>query len=94
MSKKYKKLVVSIVLDLIGLIPMIDLAWAPLSGYIMTRMYTGNKGKIAGIVSFVEEIIPFSDFIPTFTIMWFYTYVFSKDDKTKNMQEEKTIIDV
>lgn len=91
MSKKYKKLALSIVLDLIGLIPLIDLVWAPLSGYIMTKMYTGNKGKVAGIVSFVEEIIPFSDFIPTFTIMWLYTYVFNKDKNDKN---EDIIIEV
>lgn len=94
MSKKYKKLIVSIILDLIGLIPMIDLVWAPLSGFIMTKMYTGNKGKIAGIVSFVEEIIPFSDFIPTFTIMWFYTYVFSKSNDDKTPKNKEIIIDV
>ncbi|MDD7914321.1 hypothetical protein [Polaribacter ponticola] len=80
MSNKYKKLTLSILLDLVGFIPFIDLLWAPLSGYIMTRMYTGNKGKVAGIISFVEEIIPFSDFIPTFTIMWFYTHVFNNEE--------------
>jgi hypothetical protein len=31
-------------------------------------MYKGNKGKIAGIISFLEEIIPFLDVIPSFTI--------------------------
>lgn len=91
MSKKYKKLALSILLDLIGLIPFIDLVWAPLSGYIMTRMYTGNKGKIAGIISFVEEIIPFSDFIPTFTIMWLYTYVFNKEEDSK---DEEVVIEI
>lgn len=80
MSKKYKKLVLSIVLDLIGLIPLIDIIWAPLSGYIMTKLYKGTKGKVAGIISFVEEIIPFSDVIPTFTIMWLYSYVFTKGE--------------
>lgn len=76
---KYKKLALSIVLDIIGIITIFDIIWAPLSGYIMTRLYPGNKGKIAGIISFVEEIIPGIDIIPTFTIMWFYTYVFSKE---------------
>ena len=80
MSKKYKKLILSIVLDLIGLIPLIDIIWAPLSGYIMTKLYKGTKGKVAGIISFVEEIIPFSDVIPTFTIMWLYSYVFTKSE--------------
>ena len=39
----------------------------------MTRMYAGAKGKIAGLISFIEEIIPFTDFVPTFTILWIYT---------------------
>lgn len=76
MSNKYKKLLLSIVLDAIGFIPIpfLDYAWAPLSGYIMTKMYKGKKGVIAGVVSFLEEILPL-DVIPTFTIMWVYTYL-------------------
>ncbi|WP_405604479.1 hypothetical protein [Polaribacter sp. Asnod1-A03] len=85
MNKKYKKLILSIILDVIGYLTIIpiDIFWAPISGYLMTKMYKGSKGKIAGIVSFLEEIIPFSDVIPTFTIMWFYTYVFNKEDGNK-----------
>ena len=80
MNKKYKKLVLSIVLDALGLIPIpfLDFAWAPISAYLMTKMYKGTEGKIAGIVSFIEEILPL-DVIPTFTIMWFYTYVIKKE---------------
>ena len=81
MSKKYKKLALSLVLDAIGLVPIpfFDVIWAPLSGYIMTKMYKGKEGKIAGIVSILEEIIPFSDIVPTFTIMWIYTYLINKE---------------
>lgn len=86
MNKNYKKLALSIALDLIGLIPLIDIIWAPVSGYVMTKMYSGTKGKIAGIISFIEEIIPFSDVIPTFTIMWFYTHVFSKEQPKENKE--------
>ena len=80
MNKKYKKLGLSILLDLIGFLTIIplDLVWAPISGYLMTKMYKGKKGKIAGIISFLEEIIPITNIIPTFTIMWLYTYLFSK----------------
>jgi hypothetical protein len=78
---KYKKLALSIILDLIGLITFLDIIWAPLSGYIMTRLYKGQKGKIAGVISFIEEIIPGLDIIPTFTIMWFYTYVLNKEEQ-------------
>ena len=97
MNKKYKKLGLSIVLDVVGLIPIpfLDLAWAPISGYAMTKMYKGTKGKIAGIVSFLEEILPL-DIIPTFTIMWIYTYIILKEDLKEQENEEKntTIIDV
>ncbi|ARV05445.1 hypothetical protein BTO04_01495 [Polaribacter sp. SA4-10] len=80
MNKKYKKLALSIVLDIIGFVPIpfLDIAWAPLSGYLMTKMYKGKAGKIAGIVSFIEEILPL-DIIPTFTIMWMYTYLIHKE---------------
>ena len=77
---KYKKLALSIVLDAIGFITVFDVIWAPLSAYIMTKMYPGGKGKAAGIFLFIEEISPGFDIIPTFTIMWFYTYVFSKKE--------------
>lgn len=86
MKKNYKKLALSIVLDIIGFIPLfevVDIVWAPISAYIMAKMYKGTKGKIFGFVSFIEEILPFSDFIPTFTIMWFYTNVFSKEERIK-----------
>ncbi|MFY9243277.1 MAG: hypothetical protein WAO74_09640 [Polaribacter sp.] len=92
MNKKYSKLLFSILLDLIGFLTVIplDFVWAPISGYLMTKMYKGTKGKIAGIVSFLEEIIPFSDVIPTFTIMWIYTYLIQKEDK----KDKKITIDV
>ncbi len=51
-------------------------------------MYKGTKGKVAGIVSFLEEIIPFSDIIPTFTIMWVYTYVFPKENENDEAKKE------
>jgi hypothetical protein len=86
---KNKKLVLSILLDAIGMIPFTDIVWAPISAYLMTKLYKGNKGKFAGIFAFIEEIIPGTDFIPSFTIMWLYTYVFSSEKKT-----EETIIDV
>lgn len=89
MKHKYKRLLLSILLDLIGLIPLIDIIWAPISGYIMTQLYKGTKGKVAGLISFIEEIIPFSDFIPTFTIMWFYTNFV--DNKNIKEQSSKSL---
>ena len=79
---KNKKLALSLLFDAIGFVPFIDLVWAPTSAYIMTKMYKGNKGKIAGIVTFIEEFLPGLDFIPTFTLMWLVTYVFNTNNST------------
>lgn len=83
-NKKYIKLGVCIILDAVGFftITPFDLFWAPISGYIMTRMYKGTTGKIAGIINFLEEILPL-DIIPTFTIMWIYTHLIQKKDNKK-----------
>ena len=80
MSKKYQKLALSIVLDAIGLIPLIDIVWAPVSAYIMSKMYKGKEGKVAAVISFIEEAVPFLDFIPTFTLMWIYSFVIKKEE--------------
>lgn len=78
---KNKKLVLGVIFDAIGMITFVDIIWAPISGYLMTKMYAGRKGKVAGVFSFIEEILPGFDIIPSFTIMWFYIYVFSKKAK-------------
>jgi len=44
----------------------------------MIWMYKGFLGKIGGTVSFLEEILPFSDFVPTFTLVWIYKYLIKK----------------
>ncbi|CAM3372329.1 hypothetical protein ZORO111903_14485 [Zobellia roscoffensis] len=90
---KYKKLLLSLLFDGIGMlsfaIPFVgefsDIVWAPLAGWLMTRMYKGKIGQGAGIVTFLEEIIPGLDVVPTFTIMWLYTYVFRKSKKAETL---------
>jgi hypothetical protein len=85
MSKE-KLLILSILFDAIGLlsftIPGVgeftDVVWAPVSAYLIYNMYKGVEGKVAGAVSFVEEIIPGLDIIPTFTLAWLYKFVFKK----------------
>jgi hypothetical protein len=87
-DKKYRKLALSIFFDAVGyasfLIPglgeLVDIAWAPASAFIMTKMYRGNIGKIAAGVSFIEEALPGVDIIPTFTLMWLFTYVFKSKE--------------
>lgn len=90
-NNKFKILGLGILFDAFGyasfVFPLIDIVWAPLSAYLMTKMYEGKKGKIAAAITFVEEALPFLDVIPTFTLMWLYTYVFDKKNAA-------TIIDV
>ncbi len=77
-----RDLILSILFDAIGMlsftIPFIgefaDVIWAPLSGFLMIWIYKGTIGKAAGVFSFIEEILPVTDVIPSFTLMWFYTY--------------------
>ena len=54
----------------------------------MTKMYKGNKGKIAAAVTFIEEAMLGMDIILTFILMWLFTYVF------KGKSNKETIIDV
>jgi len=87
---KNRNLILGIVFDGIGMlsftVPFIgefsDVVWAPIAGYLMTRMYKGTVGKVGGVIAFMEEILPFSDFIPTFTLTWIYNYLI----KSKNAQ--------
>ena len=62
MQKKYKLLLIGLLLDALGMVsivfPLMDIVWAPLSAFIIYKMYKGTEGKIAGLVAFVEEAIP------------------------------------
>lgn len=85
---KYKKLGIGLLLDALGLVSFIipgigefsDVIWAPISAYLMTKLYTGKAGKVGGVIAFVEEALPGFDLIPTFTLMWLYTYVFTSKE--------------
>ena len=77
--KLLPNLTTCIILDLVGmssyLLPVIgetfDLAWAPVSGVLFYLLFGKKMGVFGGIFSFIEEILPGVDVIPTFTIAWF-----------------------
>ncbi|WP_407933311.1 hypothetical protein [Galbibacter pacificus] len=87
-DNKYKKLFLGLLFDAIGMlsfaIPGIgefsDIIWAPISGWLMTRMYKGRIGQSAGAITFIEELVPGMDIIPTFTLTWLYTYVIKRKE--------------
>ncbi len=88
---KLKRLYISFVCDIVGMLsfslPLIgesfDFIWAPLASFIILRMYPGVAGKVGAVTSFIEELTPFLDFIPTFTLTWIYYYYIKKPDNKK-----------
>lgn len=82
-NTKQKDLMMGLLYDGIGMltftIPGVgefgDVIWAPVAAYLMAKMYKGAAGKVAGVFTFLEELLPFTDFIPSFTMMWIYTYL-------------------
>ncbi len=93
-DKKYKHLFLGLLFDAIGMLSFVlpfigdfsDVLWAPLAGWLMTRMYKGKIGQAAGVVAFIEEIIPGLDVVPTFTIMWVYTYLIKKGETKRAIE--------
>ncbi|MGO4816823.1 hypothetical protein [Flavobacterium sp. W22_SRS_FP1] len=85
---KRRNLFLGLLFDAIGMlsftVPMVgefsDVIWAPITAYLMTRMYQGTVGKVGAVVAFLEEVIPFTDIIPSFTLTWIYNYWIKKQD--------------
>jgi len=86
--KKSPSLLFCLAMDAIGMLTFTipwfgefgDIIWAPLSAIIFYASFGGKKGALGAVFSFMEEILPFLDFIPTFTIGWLYfRYVGSKE---------------
>ena len=84
-QKPLPSLPMCILMDIIGsaviVVPVLgELIWAPISAIVFWKMFGFNKGFLGGIFSFIEELIPGIDFIPTFTIMWFIQYAKRKKE--------------
>ncbi len=83
---KYRLLALSLLFDAIGMLSFAvpgvgeftDIIWAPISALLIYKMFKGAEGKIGGMVSFLEEIIPGLDIIPTFTLTWIYKFIIKK----------------
>jgi hypothetical protein len=88
---KKPSLIFCIVMDIIGyatyLIPVLgevaDVIWAPISAIIFYISFGGWKGGFGAIFNFVEELLPGTDFIPSFTIMWLLQNPASKKEVGK-----------
>ncbi len=75
MDPKYKKLIKCLLLDAVGMasaaIPLIDVVWAPVAASISYKMFGERRGKYTSLITFVEELLPITDVVPSFTIFWF-----------------------
>jgi hypothetical protein len=91
MKKTQPSLLFCIAMDIIGYatyaIPFVgelaDLAWAPISAMIFFRTFGGVKGALGGVFNFIEELLPGLDFIPTFTLTWFWQYYSNRKNVNK-----------
>ena len=84
-EKKRFDLLASLAIDALGMATFIipalgevaDVAIAPIISILIYAVHRTTFGAIAG---FFEEIIPFTDIIPTATIIWAYRYIYKKSN--------------
>jgi len=92
MNRQQPSLIFCVLMDLLGYatyaVPLLgelgDIFWAPISSIIFFATFGGWKGVLGGFGNFVEELLPGTDFIPSFTIMWFI----------QNMQKKNATRDI
>ena len=88
--KRQPSLIFCILMDLVGyatyaipgLAEVADILWAPISSVIFMATFGGFKGVLGGFGNFIEELLPGTDFIPSFTIMWFIQNMQKKNSST------------
>lgn len=93
MSKQQSSLLFCILMDAIGYatyaVPFLgefaDVIWAPVSAFIFFKTFGGWKGAFGGVFAFVEELLPRTDFIPSFTIMWAWQNLMAKKKITHDL---------
>ncbi|OEU19991.1 hypothetical protein FRACYDRAFT_167885 [Fragilariopsis cylindrus CCMP1102] len=96
----WSKLWTSLLIDLIGsssyLLPVVgegfDLGWAPAQTILIMAMYDDTSPNLK-YVSFIEEIMPFTDIIPSATIGWgceFIPILWNDHNQNNNIAPEVT----
>lgn len=95
MDKPLPPLMFCLVMDLLGylsyaipfLTEIADVVWAPVSGIIFYNTFGGWRGAFGGLFNFVEEVLPGTDFVPSFTVMWLWGYF----QQQKKIREAKVV---
>lgn len=92
--KKQPSFVLCVLMDALGCatyaVPGIgewaDIVWAPISAIVFFIMFGGWKGAFGALFDFTEEILPGTDFIPTFTIAWVWKYISNRNRAASKIQ--------
>lgn len=99
-------LALCILLDLVGMASLIlpglgewtDLVWAPVSSYLFLKLFGGAGGLLGAGFSFLEELLPFTDIIPTFTLAWYLQNKFASQSGKKHSKggdiEDAEVIEI
>ena len=77
--KSLPSLWLCLLLDAVGMVSYfipawgewIDVVWGPLAAFLFYYLFGGKTGAVGAAISFAEESLPFTDFIPMFTIGYF-----------------------
>ena len=96
-KRMWRDLLLSILLDGIGMVtyalPVLgetgDVVWAPFAAWLVYRMYEKSSGVVGSIVTLIEEALPGTDIVPSFLIMWFYTYVIRQGKDLERGKKKK-----
>jgi hypothetical protein len=50
----------------------IDALWAPIAALLFYLLFGGKTAAIGSVITLLEEALPFTDFLPLFTIMYLW----------------------
>lgn len=93
-SKKKKQLLyLAIFMDAVGMLSyaipgwfeLFDFIWAPIAGIANMLMFGGWMGILGGLGTFAEELLPVTDLIPSFLVMWFVKFILFADKTKKEL---------
>lgn len=93
------KLFLSLLIDFIGsssyLLPVVgeafDLAWAPFQTVLVAAMYDDTTPSLK-YLSFAEEILPFTDLVPTATMGWLKEFAPTLLEQSKGVTHELGVV--
>ena len=104
----WAKLWISLIIDLIGsssyLLPVVgegfDLAWAPAQTILIMAMYDATSPNLK-YLSFMEEVLPFTDAVPSASIGWAFEFLppmlsdhAAKNDIQINPEVTKAVVEL